>query len=110
MILQLLQEFCEVSTNEELKPMFEQGYQQFWFQNQIPILCPALCATIQKLLIAFPSSYLVELEFNPVTSLITRKRNRQQISARGDLRMLLTQMEPNINKLKISHQIHPSHE
>ena len=89
--------------------MFEQGYHKFWLQKQIPILYPALWATVQKLLIAFPSSYLVEREFSAVTSLITEKRNRLQISARGDLRMLLTNIEPNINNLIASHQVHPSH-
>lgn len=38
-----------------------------------------------------------------------KKRNQLQISARGDLRMLLTNIEPNINNLISSHQVHPSH-
>ncbi|XP_023234520.1 SCAN domain-containing protein 3-like [Centruroides sculpturatus] len=54
------EELIELFTNEELKPMFEQGYHKFWLRKQIPILYPALWATGKKLLIAFPSSYLVE--------------------------------------------------
>ena len=55
----LIQEqLIELSTNEELKPMFKQGYDNFCLQKQIPILYPTLLAVVQKLLIAFPSSYL----------------------------------------------------
>lgn len=36
--------------------MFKQGYNKFWLQKQIT----ALWFTVQKLLVAFPSSYLVE--------------------------------------------------
>lgn len=53
--------------------MFEQGYHKFWIQKQISILYPALWATVQKLLMAFPSSYLVERGFSEVTSLIMKK-------------------------------------
>lgn len=32
------EQFIELSTNEELKPMFKQGNDNFWLQKQIPIL------------------------------------------------------------------------
>ncbi|CAI6346406.1 unnamed protein product [Macrosiphum euphorbiae] len=60
-------------------------------------------------LIAFPSSYLVERGFSAVTNLITKKRERLQITNREDLRMLVTKIEPNINELLAKHQPHPSH-
>ena len=41
----------------------------------------------------FPISYLVECEFSAYMNLVTEKRNRLQISARGDLLMLLTNIE-----------------
>ncbi|XP_053159163.1 LOW QUALITY PROTEIN: protein ZBED8 [Hemicordylus capensis] len=105
----LEEELIELRTNEELKFKFKSGYQQFWLQKQIPELYPGLWTIVQKLLIAFPSSYLVERGFSAVTTLITKKRNRLQIANCGDLRMLLTNMEPNIDKLLESHQAHPSH-
>jgi hypothetical protein len=97
----------EVTTNEELKLKFKEGYQVFWLQKQIPILYPELWAVIQTFLIAFPSSYLVERGFSAVTNLLTKKRQRLQITNRGDLRMLLTKIEPNINELIAKHQPHP---
>jgi len=54
----------------------------------IPILYPRLWAVVQTFLIAFPSSYLVEREFNAITNLLTKKRQRLQITNHGDLRML----------------------
>lgn len=37
----------EVTTNEELKLKFKEGYQVFWLQKQIPILYPGLWAVVQ---------------------------------------------------------------
>ena len=109
----LIQELLiELSTNEELKAMFEERYHKFWLQKEIPILYPALWVIVQKLLTAFPSSYLVERGFSAVMNLITNKRNRLETSVRGDLRLVLTNIEPDINtliKLLKSHQVHPSH-
>lgn len=105
----LEEELIEVTTNEELKLKFKEGYQVFWLQKQIPILYPGLWAVVQTFLIAFPSSYLVERGFSAVTNLLTKKRQRLQITNRGDLRMLLTKIEPNINELLAKHQPRPSH-
>ncbi|VVC31917.1 Hypothetical protein CINCED_3A005983 [Cinara cedri] len=50
-----------------------------------------------------------ELKLNAVTNLFTKKRQQLQITNRGDLRILLTKIEPNINELLVKHQPHPSH-
>ncbi|KMQ94883.1 zinc finger protein [Lasius niger] len=107
--LQLQEELFELSTNEELKFKFKDWYQEFWLQKQISTLYLGLWAVVKKFLIAFPSSYLVERGFNAVTNLLTKKRNRLQIVDRGDLRMLLTNIEPNIKKLVAAHQAHLFH-
>lgn len=107
--LSLQEEFIELSTNEELKFKFKNGYQEFWLQRQIPILYPALWAAVKKFFIAFPSSYLAERGFSMVTNLLTKKRNRLSIVERGDLRLLMTKMAPNIDKLVSSHQAQLSH-
>ncbi|VVC43066.1 Hypothetical protein CINCED_3A019706 [Cinara cedri] len=86
----LEEELIEVTTNKELKLKFKE-------------------AIVQTFLIAFPSSYLVERGFSAVTNLFTKKRQRLQITNRGDLRILLTKIEPNINELLVKHQPHPSH-
>ncbi|XP_043262496.1 SCAN domain-containing protein 3-like [Colletes gigas] len=106
---QLQEELMEVTTNDELKFTFKSGYQQFWLQKEIPTTYPEIWAAIQKFLIAFPSTYLVERGFSAVTNLLTKKRNRLQIVNRGDLRLLLTKIEPRITKLVAGYQVHPSH-
>lgn len=103
------EELMELISNDELKFKFKSGYQQFWLQKEIPSAYPEIWAVIQKFLIAFPSTYLVERGFSAVTNLLTKKRNRLQIVDRGDLRLLLTKIEPRIPKLVAAHQVHPSH-
>lgn len=67
------EELLELTTNEELKVQFKKGYQTFWLQAEIPEKHPGLWAIARKLLIAFPSSYLVEKSFSVVTNLLTKK-------------------------------------
>ena len=105
----LQEELIGISTNEELKVQFRKGYQQFWFQKDIPVAYPALWTIARKFLIAFPSSYLVERGFSAVANLLTKKRNRLQIIGRGDLRLYLSNLKPNIEQLLSEHQVHPSH-
>ncbi|CAH1966363.1 unnamed protein product [Acanthoscelides obtectus] len=101
------EEVTELSTNEELQ--FKNGYQQFWLQNNIPVTYPVLWNIARKFLISFPSSYLVESGFSAVTNLLTKKRNRLDIISRGDLRLTLTKLTPNVDNLLLKHQVHPSH-
>ncbi|CAH1971884.1 unnamed protein product [Acanthoscelides obtectus] len=103
------EELTELSTNEELKVQFKNGYQQFWLQNNIPVTYPVLWNIARKFLISFSSSYLVERGFSAVTNLLTKKRNRLDIISRGDLRLTLTKLTPNVDNLLLKHQVHPSH-
>ncbi|GBM38410.1 hypothetical protein AVEN_260800-1 [Araneus ventricosus] len=103
----LQEELLELSTNEELKVKFKKGYQTFWLKAEIPEKYPGLWEIARKCLIAFPSSYLVER--SAVTNLLTKKRSRLNITERGDLRLLLTKLKPNIDNLLSIHQVHPSH-
>lgn len=105
----LEEELLELTTNEELKVKFKRGYQEFWLQKPIPVLYPGLWTIVQKFLIAFPSSYMAERAFSAVTDLLSKKRNRLHITERGDLRLMLTKLEPDINKLVTLHQPQPSH-
>jgi hypothetical protein len=89
--------------------ILKNGYQEFWLQRQILVLYPALWAASKKFFIAFPSSYLAEGGFSVVSNLLTKKRNRLSIEERGDLRLLITNMAPNIEKLVSLHQAQPSH-
>ncbi|CAH2003227.1 unnamed protein product [Acanthoscelides obtectus] len=103
------EELTELSTNEELEVQFKNGYQQFWLQNNIPVTYPLLWNRARKFLIFFPSSYLVERGFSAVTNLLTKKRNRLDIISRGDLRLTLTKLTPNVDNLLLKYQVHPSH-
>lgn len=107
--LSLQEELIELSTNEELKAKLKNRYQEFWLQRQIPVLYPAVWVTVRKLFIAFPSSYLDERVFSVVFNLLTKKRNRLSTVERGDLRLFMTEMEPNIEQLLSLHQAQPSH-
>ncbi|KFD47651.1 hypothetical protein M513_11442 [Trichuris suis] len=97
--LQLQEELLELQANEELKPKFNLGCRAFWLQRVVPHLYPGLWNVVRKLLISFPSSYLAERGFIVVADLLTKKRNKLQIVNRGDLRLRLTSIEPDIEKL-----------
>ncbi|KAK2726737.1 hypothetical protein QYM36_007541 [Artemia franciscana] len=49
-------------------------------------------------------SYLVEAGFSRVSQMLSKARNRLDIVKRGDLRLSLTSIEPNIKKLVEKHQ------
>lgn len=106
---QLEEELLELTTNEEIKFKFKNGYQEFWLQKQISQLYPKLWSIVERFLIAFPSSYMCERGFSAVTNIVTKKRSRFQVSERGDLRLFLSEIKPDIDKLIKNHQIHPSH-
>ncbi|KFD49151.1 LOW QUALITY PROTEIN: hypothetical protein M513_09975 [Trichuris suis] len=75
--LQLQEELLELQANEELKPKFNLGHRASWLQRVIPHLYPGFV----------------------VADLLTMKRNKLQIVNRGDLRLRLTSIEPDIEKL-----------
>lgn len=108
--IQIQEELIELSTDETLKSTFKGSdwLTEFWLQTNIIHNYPGLWTLVKKNLIAFPS-YLVERGFSTVTDLITKKRNRLDIVTRGDLRLKLTNIEPNIKKLAKNHQVQPSH-
>ncbi|KRZ12658.1 SCAN domain-containing protein 3 [Trichinella zimbabwensis] len=70
---------------------------------------PKLSAAVQPFLLAFPSSYLVEAGFSHANAILSKQRNRLNEEMRDDLRMKLTNFQPNINALAAAHQTHPSH-
>ncbi|KFD49750.1 hypothetical protein M514_09345, partial [Trichuris suis] len=58
--------------------------------------------------IAFPSTYLVECGFSKVIA-STKSRNRMDVAAGGDLRLSLSNLEPDITKLSKKCQPQGSH-
>ena len=104
------EELITLRNDFELKPTFRaRNYQEFWLQEQVQEKFPILWEKVKVLFIGFPSSYLVERGFSAVILLLTKARNRLDIVDRGDLRLRLTNLQPDIQGLAASHQIHPSH-
>ncbi|XP_076812960.1 protein FAM200A-like [Clavelina lepadiformis] len=105
----LAEELITLQNDFELKPKFRISYQSFWLQREINVKYPHVWDRVKIFFTAFPSSYLVERAFSAVTMLLDNKRNRVDIVRRGDLRLFLTEMEPDIKKFMKLLQAHPSH-
>ena len=80
-----------------------------WFCEETEIKYPNSTKCARKLLLPFPSSFLAECGFSAVNDLLVKKRNRLDITQRGDLRLKLTKLEPNIKSLCSKHQAQGSH-
>ena len=104
------EKLIDLTCDLEAQAIYTQnGYQQFWINTKIVERYQELCFAARNIILAFPTSYLVEKGFSAVNQLVTKQRNRLQVWERGDLRLLLTDIEPNIGKLVANHQAHPSH-
>lgn len=103
------EELIDLQNDEEIKPKFKNFYQEVWLQKEIQKKYPGLWAIVKKLLISFPTSYLVERGFSAVTLLLNKQRNRLRVADCGDLRLFSTKFKPDVDKLINLHQVHPSH-
>ena len=75
---------------------FKDGKDNIWKTNHIATKYLLLWDKAQIYVIAFSTSYLVELVFSHVSQLLTKVSNGIDIVKRGDLRLLLTSMEAEI--------------
>ena len=103
------EELLNLQNDFELHPKFAKSYQEFWLQKEVAIQYPALWEKVKILLIAFPTSYLVEKGFSSVSQLLGKQRLRLDIVNRGDLRLNLTNIQPDLEKIVSRHQVHPAH-
>ena len=103
------EELIAIQNDIELSPKFKKSYQDFWLQKKISDFYPVLWNKVKIYFIAFPTSYLVERGFSAVAFLLSKQRNRLRITERGDLRLLLSEFQPDVEKLISLHQVHPSH-
>uniref|UniRef100_A0A5S6Q6W4 HAT C-terminal dimerisation domain-containing protein n=1 Tax=Trichuris muris TaxID=70415 RepID=A0A5S6Q6W4_TRIMR len=95
----LQEELIDLQSNEEIKARMKRSYEYFWLHEKIPAPYPALWAAMKRLLIAIASSSVVERGFSVVTDLVTKKRNRLEVVNRGDLRLRVTSMRPNVERI-----------
>ena len=89
-----LQNDCEEKTRFKMM-----GNEQFWPAFSKRSQYAALWKRAKLLTLAFPTPYLVEKGFSAVVQLLTKQRNRLSISQGGDLRLLLTNMIPDVKSL-----------
>ncbi|KAL4148912.1 hypothetical protein QTP88_003051 [Uroleucon formosanum] len=102
------EELLEVNHNEEAKIDFKHnGYELFWLKQKS--MYPQLWKEVELLIMTFSSTYLVEKGFSAVQQLLTKSRNKLEICERGDLRLMLTSIEPDIISLAGNHQPQGSH-
>ena len=99
----------ELQSDEIMRAKFQDGKYNIWKTNDVATKYPLLWDKAQLYVIAFPTSYLVESGFSRVSQLLSKARNRLDIVKRGDLRLSLTSMEPDIKKLVEQHQPQGSH-
>ena len=63
-----------------------------------------LNSRLVKMLLYFPSSYLVECGFSAINKILIKERNKIDICMRGDNRLKLTNFKPNVEGLLAKHQ------
>ncbi|XP_076322021.1 zinc finger BED domain-containing protein 5-like [Tachypleus tridentatus] len=107
--ISLQEPLIELQSDEIMRAKFKDGKYNVWKTNDVATKYPLLWDKAQLYVIAFPTSYLVELGFSRVSQLLSKARNRLDIVKRGDLRLSLTSMEPDIKKLAEQHQPQGSH-
>ena len=99
----------EMSVDLEAKVLFKGNISEYWRNVNIATKYPKLKTTAEPFLLTFPTSYMVESGFSHANRILTKQRNRLNLESRGDLRLKLTNFQPNINSLAAAHQTHPSH-
>ncbi|XP_068208491.1 protein FAM200A-like [Palaemon carinicauda] len=107
--ISLQEPLIELQSDEIVRAKFKDGKYKVWKSNDVAKMYPLLWDRAHIHVIAFPASYLVESGFSRVSQLLSKARNRLDIVKRGDLRLSLTSMEPDIKKLAEQHQPQGSH-
>ena len=103
----LQESFIELQNDEESKLCFQlKGYRDFWIHQRQRY--PSLWPEVKLLILAFPTSYLVEKGFSAITQIISKQRHRLNLQS-GDLRLRLTCISPNVAALAQLHQAQGSH-
>ncbi|GFU77198.1 uncharacterized protein TNCV_152441 [Trichonephila clavipes] len=80
-----------------------------WLCDETETKYPHSTKSARKLLLPFPSSYLAEYGFSAVNDLLSKERNGLAITKRGDLRLKLTKLEPDIKSFCRRHDASGSH-
>ena len=103
------QELSELIHDPSAAVIHKTKGQMMWFSTEICTKFPILSRDAQLMLLPFPTSYLVECGFSAVMDILTKKRNRLHICKRGDLRIKLSKLVPDVSALAKKHQAQGSH-
>ena len=96
-------ELITLKSDLELKRWLKISCQSFWLQNETRERYSQVWDRVKLFLIALSSSYLVERTFSAVITLLDSNRNRLEIVNRGDLRLFLTKLKLDVDKLITKH-------
>ncbi len=103
------EQLAELKCNDECKYKERGRITELWLLNTAKHLYPNMWSEIAKILLCFPTSYLVECGFSAVNKIVTKERNRIDICMGGDIRIKLTNLNPNNKNLAAKHQLQGSH-
>ncbi len=94
------EELIELKCNDECKYKFERGgITELSLSKTAKQMYPNMWSEMAKILLCFPTSYLVECGFSAVNKIVIKERSRIDICMRGDIRLKLTNLTPNIKNL-----------
>ncbi|CAI9720670.1 Hypothetical predicted protein [Octopus vulgaris] len=103
------EELSEMQNDESMKTLFNIKGMMSWLCDEIETKYPNSTNFARKLLLPFRSSYLSKCGFSAVNDLLLKKRNRLDISKRGDTRLKLTKLVATIKSLNSRHEAQGSH-
>jgi len=103
-------ELAELSVDIAVTAVFEsRSLSDIWHNVNTRDKYPKFAAAAEPFLLAFSSSYMVEAGFSHVNAILSKQHNRLNLEIRGDLRLKLTNIQPDVNALVRAHQAHSSH-
>ena len=101
------EELAEIKNDRSLLMNYEEGnLESFWIR--VSRMHPNLAKKALQILMQFSTSYICEVSFSTMTNLKTLKRGNLKMLD-SEMRVSLSTIPPNIQKLCSSHQAHVSH-
>lgn len=98
----------DIQSDDEAQAVFRtSGWGNMWVKYAQRY--PALWEKARLLLLAFPTTYLVEQGFSQVLHMQSKYRNRLNLTSSGALRLKLTSLQPAVKKMAANHQGQGSH-
>ena len=89
--------FIDITVNLEACALFKRrGCRKFWINENNVAEYPVLSGEAEPFLLAFPSLYMVQAGFIHANVVLTKQRNIMNLEERGDLRLKITNPQPNI--------------